>query len=129
MRISDWSSDVCSSDLVGMVENMAGYTCPHCGEISDPFGRGGAEAAAAELGVPFLGRVPLDLAIRTASDAGTPPVTGTGDEAAAFIRIPAAIDGWLKENSGRRPPPTTKSRRGWRARARRTEETRGGRQG
>src|SRR3546814_15916008 len=43
--------------IVGMVENMAGYTCPHCGEISDPFGRGGAEAAAAELGVAFPGRV------------------------------------------------------------------------
>ncbi|RIA37526.1 ATP-binding protein involved in chromosome partitioning [Hephaestia caeni] len=83
--------------IIGMVENMAGYACPHCGEISDPFGRGGAEAAAAELGVSFLGRVPLDLAIRAASDAGTPPVTGTGDEAAAFIRIADAIDAWLKE--------------------------------
>src|SRR3546814_4318475 len=72
--------------IVGMVENMAGYTCPHCGEISDPFGRGGAEAAAAALGVPFLGRVPLDLAFRTASAAGTAPVTRPGDEAAAFRR-------------------------------------------
>ncbi|PZO68096.1 MAG: chromosome partitioning protein ParA, partial [Pelagerythrobacter marensis] len=44
--------------LLGLVENMAGYACPHCGEISDPFGAGGVEAAAAEMGVPFLGRVP-----------------------------------------------------------------------
>src|SRR3546814_17881366 len=99
-----------------MVENMAGYTCPHGGEISDPFGRGGAEAAAAELGVPFLGRVPLDLAIRTASDAGTPPVTGTGDEAAAFIRIAEAIDGWLKETSRCRSTKPQTSERCCRAR-------------
>ena len=41
---------------------MAGYICPHCGESSDPFGSGGAEAAAKELGVPFLGRLPLSAA-------------------------------------------------------------------
>ncbi len=42
--------------VVGMVENMAGYTCPHCGEASDPFGHGGVEAAARAIDVPFLGR-------------------------------------------------------------------------
>ena len=62
--------------IIGLVENMAGYACPHCGEVSDPFGRGGAEAAARELGIPFLGRVPLTMAIRAASDAGTPPRGG-----------------------------------------------------
>lgn len=81
--------------VIGVVENMAGYLCPHCGEVSDPFGRGGAEAAANDLGVPFLGRVPLDLAIRTASDAGTPPVTGNGPEAAAFNAIAGRIADWL----------------------------------
>jgi ATP-binding protein involved in chromosome partitioning len=58
--------------VFGIIENMATYTCPHCGEDSHPFGIGGAEAAAAEMGVPFLGRLPLSLAIREASDAGRP---------------------------------------------------------
>ena len=82
--------------VIGLVENMAGYQCPHCGEVSDPFGHGGAEAAAAELGIPFLGRVPLDIAIRTASDAGTPPVAGNGPEADAFMAIAGKVDAWLK---------------------------------
>ena len=70
--------------VLGIVENMAGYVCPHCGEGSDPFGSGGAEAAAAEIGVPFLGRLPLSGAVRAASDAGNPPAAGDGPEADAF---------------------------------------------
>lgn len=79
--------------VIGLVENMAGYACPHCGEISDPFGRGGAEAAAQEAGIPFLGRVPLDIAIRTASDAGTPPAAQPGDR--VFAPIAAQVAAWL----------------------------------
>ena len=86
--------------IVGFVENMAGYVCPHCGEASDPFGKGGAEAAARELGLPFLGRVPLTLAIREASDAGTPPAAGDGDEAAPFTRIAARLADWLDAGAG-----------------------------
>lgn len=85
--------------VIGLIENMAGYACPHCGEVSDPFGQGGAEAAAAKLGVPFLGRIPLDIAIRTASDAGTPPVAGNGPEAAAFTAIAGKVNDWLAANS------------------------------
>ena len=70
--------------VLGLVENMAGYACPHCGEVSDPFGSGGAEAEAARLGIPFLGRVPLRITIRQSSDAGTPPAAGDGPEAALF---------------------------------------------
>ena len=81
--------------LIGLVENMAGYACPHCGETSDPFGRGGAEMAAAALNIPFLGRVPLDIAIRTASDAGRPPAAGDGPEATAFLMIADRIAHWL----------------------------------
>ena len=55
--------------IIGMVENMAGYVCPHCGEVSDPFGSGGAEDMAEQLGEPFLGRIPLTLTIRQESDA------------------------------------------------------------
>jgi ATP-binding protein involved in chromosome partitioning len=70
--------------VIGLVENMAGYACPHCGEISDPFGRGGAEAAAGVMNIPFLGRIPLRISIREASDAGTPPAAGEGEEAEMF---------------------------------------------
>ncbi|HEY0011534.1 MAG TPA: Mrp/NBP35 family ATP-binding protein [Allosphingosinicella sp.] len=73
--------------LLGLVENMAGYACPHCGEVSDPFGSGGAEAAAKVMSIPFLGRIPLTLPIRQASDAGRPPAAGDGEEAAIFHAI------------------------------------------
>lgn len=75
--------------VIGLVENMAGYQCPHCGEISDPFGTGGAEAAAERLGIPFLGRIPLDIAIRTASDAGTPAPED------AFTSIAGRVRDWM----------------------------------
>jgi ATP-binding protein involved in chromosome partitioning len=87
--------------LIGMVENMAGYVCPHCGELSDPFGSGGAEAAAAEMGLAFLGRVPLDIAIRRASDAGTPPAADVGSVIGApFHAIAARIGRWLDNQAG-----------------------------
>ena len=79
--------------IIGMVENMAGYACPHCGEISDPFGHGGAQAAAGTMGMPFLGRVPLDIDIRTKSDAGTPPAAEEGEE--VFAGLAAKILDWL----------------------------------
>lgn len=75
--------------IIGLVENMAGYACPSCGEISDPFGRGGAEAAAKELGIPFLGRIPLDIAIRTASDAGN------AGETNAFAEVSQHVFDWI----------------------------------
>ncbi|HTH29160.1 MAG TPA: Mrp/NBP35 family ATP-binding protein [Sphingobium sp.] len=84
--------------IIGLVENMAGYACPHCGEISDPFGQGGAEAAARSMGHAFLGRIPLDIAVRRASDAGTPPAAGEGLEAAAFAAVADRLARWL-ENS------------------------------
>jgi len=83
--------------IIGIVENMAGYICPHCGDISDPFGRGGAEAAAEELGVEFLGRIPLDMAIRTASDAGVPPASGNGVESLAFSGIAQRVLHWIEQ--------------------------------
>ncbi len=84
--------------IIGLVENMAGYVCPHCGEVSDPFGRGGAEAAAAELGIPFLARVPLTIAIRTASDAGEPPAAQGGDT--VFAPLAARVAEWLGNPRG-----------------------------
>ncbi len=82
--------------MIGLVENMAGYVCPHCGEVSDPFGSGGAQAAAAQMEMPFLGRVPLTIGIRTASDAGTPPAAGDMPEARAFMDIAKKVAAWLE---------------------------------
>ena len=73
--------------ILGLIENMAGYACPHCGEVSEPFGSGGAETEAARLGVDFLGRIPLALAIREASDAGTPPAAGEGEISRIFADL------------------------------------------
>jgi ATP-binding protein involved in chromosome partitioning len=81
--------------IIGLVENMAGYACPHCGKISDPFGSGGVERFAAALEIPFLGRVPLTLATRIAGDAGEPPAAGEGEAAAPFHAIAARLARWL----------------------------------
>ena len=80
-----------SVPVLGIVENMAGYQCPHCGEASDPFGQGGAEASARQLQVPFLGRLPLSISLREASDAGTPPAARDGPAADAFTAIAKRI--------------------------------------
>ena len=81
--------------IIGMVENMAGYVCPHCGEVSDPFGSGGAEATAEQLGESFLGRIPLTITIREQSDAGTPSAAGDGPEGQAFMAIARRVATWL----------------------------------
>ncbi|MEO6041471.1 MAG: Mrp/NBP35 family ATP-binding protein [Croceibacterium sp.] len=81
--------------IIGLVENMAGYVCPHCGELSDPFGEGGVEAAAQVMGETFLGRVPLSMEVRRASDAGTPPAAHDGAPGEAFVAIAARLGQWL----------------------------------
>ena len=60
--------------VLGIVENMSGFVCPHCNEVTDVFGSGGGERLAAELGLAFLGRVPLDAAVSSSGDQGTPTV-------------------------------------------------------
>ncbi len=69
--------------ILGLIENMSYFACPHCGERTDIFGHGGAREEAARLDVEFLGEVPLLLDIRSAGDAGTPIVTAAPDSAAA----------------------------------------------
>ena len=81
--------------VIGIVENMAVYHCPECGAPSHPFGTGGAEEAATRLGVPFLGRLPLEIAIRTGSDSGDPPAAGNGPVAAAFGELAGRVSDWL----------------------------------
>lgn len=69
--------------VLGVVENMSYFLCPHCGGRSDIFGHGGARHEAQRLGVPFLGEVPLHLSIRETSDAGRPVVATAPDSAEA----------------------------------------------
>ena len=87
--------------VLGIVENMSGLVCPHCGNTIDVFKSGGAEAAAKELGIPFLGRIPLDPRIVVGGDAGKPFIVEHPDSEAAkaFREIVEALAAQLK------PPP------------------------
>jgi len=60
--------------VVGVVENMSAFVCPHCGEATEIFGRGGGERFAQQHGIEFLGKVPLDVTVRQGGDAGVPAV-------------------------------------------------------
>jgi ATP-binding protein involved in chromosome partitioning len=71
--------------VLGIVENMSYFQCPHCGTRSDIFGHGGARHEAERLGVPFLGEIPLHMSIRAASDSGTPVVESEPDGPHAAI--------------------------------------------
>ena len=79
--------------LLGLVENMSYFVAPDTGARYDIFGHGGAQAAAGELGIPFLGEIPLHMAVREQSDLGTPVVAtmADGPEAAAFNAAAARL--------------------------------------
>lgn len=69
--------------VIGIVENMSGFVCPHCGKAVDIFKSGGGEAAAKDMGVPFLGRIPLEPGVVESGDSGLPIVVRSPDSAAA----------------------------------------------
>ena len=79
--------------ILGMVENMSTFICPHCEQETDIFGHGGAHATAQRLGIPFLGDIPLKLEIRTGSDDGRPIVVDQpqAKEAQAFRTVAKAL--------------------------------------
>jgi ATP-binding protein involved in chromosome partitioning len=79
--------------VFGLIENMSYFACPHCGERTEIFGYGGAQTAAENLGLDFLGEVPLDTAIREGSDIGAPIVATDPDspQARSFIQIAERI--------------------------------------
>ena len=91
--------------VLGIVENMSTFICPHCGTRSDIFGHGGARAEADRLGVPFLGEVPLHMDIREKSDSGQPVVATVpdGPHAKAYRDIAARVRDGLQVAS--RPAP------------------------
>ncbi|WP_426425341.1 Mrp/NBP35 family ATP-binding protein [Bradyrhizobium genosp. A] len=84
--------------VLGIVENMSYFQCPHCGTKSDIFGHGGARREAEKLGVPFLGEIPLHMAIRATSDAGNPVVDSEpdGPHAAIYRAIAGQVRDQLK---------------------------------
>ena len=71
-----------NTSVLGIVENMSAFSCPHCDEEIEVFGSGGGERLAEEMEIPFLGRVPLDPAVRSAGDEGAPTVLSVPDSAA-----------------------------------------------
>ena len=79
--------------LLGIVENMSYYVCAHCGTRADIFAHGGGERAAEKLGIPFLGRVPIDPAIREGGDTGLPIVVAdpASAQTKAFLDIAAKL--------------------------------------
>ncbi len=71
--------------IIGIVENMSGFVCPHCGEVTNIFKTGGGEATAKEMNVQFLGRIPIEPGIVDAGDSGIPIVLGHPDSASAKV--------------------------------------------
>jgi ATP-binding protein involved in chromosome partitioning len=92
--------------VLGVIENMSYFLCPHCGTRSDIFSHGGARHEAERLGVPFLGEVPLHMTIREKSDAGLPVVATEpdGPHAKIYRDIAARVRDQLKGGAGRAAP-------------------------
>jgi ATP-binding protein involved in chromosome partitioning len=94
--------------VLGIVENMSYFLCPHCGGRSEIFAHGGAREEARRLGAEFLGEVPLDLEIRETSDGGTPITVSDPQNPHALVFRQMAARVWEKvagEGAERRPPP------------------------
>jgi ATP-binding protein involved in chromosome partitioning len=93
--------------VLGLVENMSYFLCPHCGQRTDIFSHGGAKAEAEKQGVPFLGEVPLEAEIRETSDAGLPVVATKPDSphAAIYREIAGRVRAGLERGKGGKPAP------------------------
>jgi ATP-binding protein involved in chromosome partitioning len=93
--------------VLGIVENMSTFFCPHCGKESQIFGHGGARETAAQLGTDFLGEIPLVPSIRETSDAGTPIVAKdpASAEARAFIAVAERVRDKLSDAGDAKPAP------------------------
>lgn len=77
--------------ILGIVENMSFYICSHCGERDDIFGHGGAQEASREMGLPFLGEIPLSTEIRLRSDSGSPTALSQNQHGQVFQSIASAV--------------------------------------
>lgn len=79
-----------NAPVVGLIENMSYYACPHCGQRDDVFGHGGAAQTSDRLGIPFLGEIPLESRVRRTADQGQPVVQSDPDSPAAVALTRAA---------------------------------------
>ena len=95
--------------VLGIVENMSYFICPHCGGRSAIFAHGGARLEAEKYGVPFLGEVPLDIGIREHSDAGRPvtAVDPDGEHAKVYRAIARQVKATLEKGRARAAPRIT----------------------
>jgi ATP-binding protein involved in chromosome partitioning len=93
--------------LLGVIENMSGFCCPTCNQVTPIFGHGGARLEAKTRGIPFLGEIPLDIQIRETSDDGRPIVATEPDGVHARHYIDIARDIWtaLASGTASRPAP------------------------
>ena len=69
--------------IIGIIENMSGFVCPHCGEVTDIFKSGGGEATAKEMNIQFLGKIPIEPSVVISGDSGMPVVLKYPDSASA----------------------------------------------
>ncbi len=101
-----------NTPVLGLIENMSGFVCGHCGHREEIFGMGGARRYALRMGIPFLGEIPLDTAIRSASDTGTPLVVSHPDSPSARAFLQAAdnlaAQVSIRNAGGGDPSPTPK---------------------
>jgi ATP-binding protein involved in chromosome partitioning len=88
--------------VIGVVENMSGYVCPHCGEHSDFFGKGGGEEMARDMSVPFMGSVPFESGVVEAGDSGQPFVISSPETEAG--KVFASMAASLLTLKGRKAP-------------------------
>jgi ATP-binding protein involved in chromosome partitioning len=95
--------------VLGIVENMSYFICPHCGGRSAIFAHGGARLEAEKFGVPFLGEVPLDIGIREHSDSGRPvaAVDSDGEHAKVYRAIAGKVKATLEKGRARAAPRIT----------------------
>jgi ATP-binding protein involved in chromosome partitioning len=87
--------------VIGIIENMSGFICPHCGEPTPLFKVGGGENAAREMGVPFLGKIPIDPEIVESGDDGEPFVSYNSELAKVFREIATKIEHFVNGSEGR----------------------------
>jgi ATP-binding protein involved in chromosome partitioning len=93
--------------ILGLVENMTAFVCPHCGEATEIFGRGGGERFAQQHELEFLGGIPLDITVRQGGDVGVPAVAQRepGPAAIAMAEIARRVAGRISVRAARAEAP------------------------
>jgi ATP-binding protein involved in chromosome partitioning len=85
--------------IIGIIENMSGFICPHCGTRTDIFQSGGGQKVAEELKIPFLGSIPIDQKVSEDSDKGSPFIVANAESQAskAFMQIVSKTEDFLRK--------------------------------